>query len=75
MRFEIKRAKHDHLMHGETSQIHGFKSQLLQKLTQRIASEMGLSLPNIGLKFMDTNIAVLSVVAIKYRFTTLQENL
>ena len=43
-RFEIKRAKHEHLMDVETGQIHEFKSQQLQKLIEEIASEMGFEL-------------------------------
>ena len=43
-RFEIKREEHDHLMDAETGQIHEFKSQQLQKLIKKIASEMGFEL-------------------------------
>ena len=40
VRFKIKRAKHDHLINFETSQIHSFKSQLLQKLRVQIFNEI-----------------------------------
>ena len=41
--FQIKRTEHYYLLNVETGQIHGVKSQLLQKLNKGIASEMGLS--------------------------------
>ena len=43
-RFEIKRVEHHHLMDVETSQIHEFKSQQLQKLIEEMAREMGFEL-------------------------------
>ena len=44
VRFEIDRVEHDYSMDVETGQIHEFKSQKPQKLTEEIVSEMEFEL-------------------------------